>query len=325
MKMKKSRILIPIALFSLLLNHCQDPSVRFDPLSDEIDDDINIVVPDVIEPEDSIDDPHQMGVDCSSSNRNASIELIEITEIPIDLPTNHDLSEDMPPVRSQGDQGSCVAWATTYYMKSYQEKIQHRYDYVSFEDVMSPAFVYNQIKSSDDCSAGSAVVNALELLKEQGVNNWKDFPYSDTQCSNLPNDEQLIEAAQNKIKSYFQVGIPESNTDENYTLTNLIKTLVYQNNPIIITLGFSDLIFENRDGELIATSFSQNPTGGCGHAVLIVGYDNEMNAFKIVNSWGTGWGNEGYAWVHYNFFLSENDSDFEKGLTGAYIAYDEDE
>ena len=323
--MKKSRILIPIALFSLLLSHCQDPSVRFDPLTDEIDDDINIVVPDVIEPEDSIDDPHQMGVDCSSSNRNASIELIEITEIPIDLPTNHDLSEDMPPVRSQGNQGSCVAWATTYYMKSYQEKTQHKYDYVSFEDVMSPAFVYNQIKASDHCNAGSAVVNALELLKEQGVNNWKDFPYSDTQCSNLPNDDQLVVASQNKIKSYFLVGIPESNTDENYTLTNLIKTLVYQNNPIIVTLAFRDLIFENRDGELIATSFSQNPIGGCGHAVLIVGYDNEKNAFKIVNSWGTGWGNEGYGWVHYNFFLSENDSDFEQGLSGAYIAYDEDE
>lgn len=317
----KNKVLISIVLFSLLLSNCQEPSIEFNPPSQES----NIIVPDTLKPQESINDLEQKGIPCSSNLKNKNLtELIKVIEIPIDLPEFHDLSEDMPPVRSQGSQWCCTAWATTYYLKSYQEKIQHGYEYLTYENVMSPAFVYNQSKENEHCDSGSYIVNALEILKEYGVNNWKDFPYSDTQCTNLPDEELLNKASLNKIKEYFRVGIPESNSDVNYTLINLIKTLIYQKNPIVIALDWEDLIFENRNEELTATSFSQNPTDECPHAVLLVGYDNEMNAFKIINSWGTSWGNEGYAWIDYDFFLPIDDNDFIEGLQVAYIAYDED-
>jgi cathepsin L len=35
------------------------------------------------------------------------------------------------------------------------------------------------------------------------------------------------------------------------------------------------------------------------HAVVIVGWDNTKDAWLVRNSWGTGWGNDGYAWVKY--------------------------
>jgi len=62
----------------------------------------------------------------------------------------------------------------------------------------------------------------------------------------------------------------------------------------------------------------------CGHAMLIVGYDNTKNAFKIINSWGTNWGDNGYSWVNYNFFLPQDDVNYTAGFNGAYVAYDED-
>jgi len=319
----KNKILISIILFSLLLSNCQDDSyIRFKPLSDES----NIIVPDTIESQESINDPQQTGVACNYNFKSSSFtELIDIIEIPNDLPEDYDLSSDMPPVRSQGNQGSCVAWATSYYLKSYQEKIQYDYEYESYQDVMSPAFVYNQSKANNNCNSGSAIVDALDVLKELGANNWKDFPYSDAQCSNFPTEELLIRATQNKIKEYFQVGIPESNTDINYTLINLIKTLISEKNPIVVSLDWQDLIFETQNGETIATSFNQNSTDECGHAVLIVGYDNQINGFKFVNSWGTSYGNEGYGWISYDFFLPFDDVNFQEGLYEAYIAYDEDE
>lgn len=36
------------------------------------------------------------------------------------------------------------------------------------------------------------------------------------------------------------------------------------------------------------------------HAIVIVGWDDNKKAWLIRNSWGTGWGDQGYAWVKYN-------------------------
>jgi hypothetical protein len=40
--------------------------------------------------------------------------------------------------------------------------------------------------------------------------------------------------------------------------------------------------------------------------MVIAGYDDSKGpngAFRIINSWGTGWGGSGYAWIDYNFFF----------------------
>ena len=43
-----------------------------------------------------------------------------------------------------------------------------------------------------------------------------------------------------------------------------------------------------KEGETIST-----------HSVLIVGWDDAKGAWKIENSWGTGWGDKGFGWVAY--------------------------
>ncbi|KIZ07750.1 hypothetical protein MNEG_0195 [Monoraphidium neglectum] len=56
--------------------------------------------------------------------------------------------------------------------------------------------------------------------------------------------------------------------------------------------------------------FAKNPKGSYngpapnatfieGHAVLLVGYDNTRNAYLIKNSWGTDFGDGGFAWISY--------------------------
>ena len=304
-------------------------TVSCDPYLEFIPPNQNNVVPEVLEPEESEDDPQQTGVSCDvSHSRNTITELLDPIEIPDNLPNSYDLSHLMPPVRSQGGQGSCVSWATTYYLKSYQEKIQYNYEYTSYEEVMSPAYVYNQTKANENCNSGSSIAVALDLLKNQGVISWKKFPYSDDSCSMLPTASQLEKAEENRIEDYFAVGIPDTNTDPNYTLINLIKTLVSQDNPIIISIDIANMHFsylDNLTNDYIATGYSDDPEDGCGHAVLIVGYDDELNAFKFVNSWGTSWGNDGYAWIDYNFFLPPNEPDYIEGFSNAFIAYDKEE
>jgi hypothetical protein len=62
------------------------------------------------------------------------------------------------------------------------------------------------------------------------------------------------------------------------------------------------------------------------HAMIIGGYDDNKGpngAFRIVNSWSTNWGAAGYAWIDYNFFLSNFVSQLQNE-TNLYIAANAD-
>jgi C1A family cysteine protease len=53
-----------------------------------------------------------------------------------------------------------------------------------------------------------------------------------------------------------------------------------------------------------------------GHAIAAAGYDDDLEidgdkgALLIRNSWGTGWGAEGYAWMSYRYITSGLAQDF---------------
>ena len=38
------------------------------------------------------------------------------------------------------------------------------------------------------------------------------------------------------------------------------------------------------------------------HAMALVGYDEDRQAFRLINSWGPNWGDHGYAWIDYATF-----------------------
>lgn len=38
------------------------------------------------------------------------------------------------------------------------------------------------------------------------------------------------------------------------------------------------------------------------HAMVVVGYDDNKGAFKVLNSWGTSWGQGGFGWIAYSAF-----------------------
>ena len=49
--------------------------------------------------------------------------------------------------------------------------------------------------------------------------------------------------------------------------------------------------------------------------MVIVGYNDNRSAFKVLNSWGSDWGFDGYIWITYNHF--------KKVTYEAYIIYDD--
>jgi hypothetical protein len=39
-----------------------------------------------------------------------------------------------------------------------------------------------------------------------------------------------------------------------------------------------------------------------GHAMVLVGYSEPKQAFKLINSWGNTWGDDGFGWISYRAF-----------------------
>jgi hypothetical protein len=166
----------------------------------------------------------------------------------------------------------------------------------------SPTFVYNQCKVSTDCSDGcnfvtqNGKIGALDLLKEKGICTFSEMPFEyATYCNLLPNSTQILQAKSNKIKDYYRI----SSTDLNNP--SMVKGILYGGNPIIIGVK-TDAGFDNANQNFVWNNRIGNI--GRGHALLIIGYDDSKQAFKIMNSWGTTWGDNGYSWISYEF-LSE--------------------
>lgn len=255
------------------------------------------------------------GIDCENPSPDYSVSqdiLLENLEIPDDLPTEFDLNTLVPPVGNQGMQGSCVSWAVTYYTKSIQEKVQFNHEY-NTSTLMSPAYTYNQL-AKGTCG-GTSITQTLDLLKEQGTTGLDVFPYIENNCANLPNEEQTNLAINNKISDYKNLS--------GHNMVNEMKTLLVQLKPIIIS-AILDGEFGKRDTSGI-TAYREHKVdyknGRC-HAMTVVGYSDENNAFKVVNSWGTSWGDNGYVWIDYKAFENVLSNDDFRVITSAYVAFD---
>jgi len=187
-----------------------------------------------------------------------------------------------PPIGNQGNEGSCVAWASAYAVRSILKHAQSGGSYSTSTNIFSPEYVYNQIKLGS-CSAGSYPTTALNLIKSQGVSTWAVMPYSSTNgCSIQPNSTQKANAANYKISSYSRITISTSN----------LKAYINSGKAIMVA-GPVDNAFMNLKNTVLKTC---SGSGG-GHAYAVVGYDDAYSAFIVQNSWGTSWGVSGFGYI----------------------------
>jgi C1A family cysteine protease len=195
---------------------------------------------------------------------------------------------NMPPVGNQGGEGSCVAFSVGFATMSYYINKSQNGNY-SYAHLGSPEFLYNLCKFEGSCStAGSMYPKAFQVLKTKGIDTWLSMPYTDYECSQQPNSQQYANAANFKISSWGYTSINN---------TELIKRLLYSGHPVMVAINTYQSVY-NYNGGVYSSNYGQNYGG---HAVCIVGYNDSIGAYKIQNSWGNGWGENGCFWIQYGF------------------------
>ena len=230
------------------------------------------------------------------------------------LPRETDLSAHLPRPGSQGQQGSCVAWAVAYGLKAYQESVELGRPPMRPEHEFSPAYVYNQVIANrrDTQCTGISIPEALELLRTRGAATMADFPYDPRTCERLPSQRVHAAAERFRIADWGRTSLDELS----------MKNHLAAGTPVVISMcGGDDFkayrggVFRGDGQEVMTVNASGNPSCSVyGHAMLAVGYDDGLGAYKILNSWGDRWGEAGYAWMSYGAF--------ERQIKQAYVASD---
>ncbi|MCD6257691.1 hypothetical protein J7J45_06480, partial [Candidatus Aerophobetes bacterium] len=221
---------------------------------------------------------------------------------PVGLPSSVDNSSHLPPVKNQ-QLSDCVAWAFGYYYKTYQEWEEHEWDVTLPDHQFSPAFIYNQINGGVD--GGSTFSDAMSLICKMGCAPLSVCPY-DANCITWPTEEAYDEALpfRTDASNYLFIGSDTGIGD--------LKQYLSEGHIAVIGIhvwGNFDNISDYDNTYCVADKTGENRGG---HAVTVVGYDDNkvthdgIGAFKLVNSWGTGWGDNGFFWMSYEAVKSSD-------------------
>jgi cathepsin K len=206
-----------------------------------------------------------------------------------------DYSTDMPPVGAQNLDGAGVAWAAAYY-KSYQERKEHGWGIGSNpSQAVSPYFLFNN-------GGGFSFPFSGELLTNYGAPLTSSFGTYDVDTT----DGTLLEAASYKASGYKPLFLNQTSSLGKYknNLDTLKNWLANGDLFVLIVPVYTD--FETYTSgvynhQLVKTVSSKDNKPNSYQAICVVGYDDTLNAFHAINSWGTDWGNSGYCWLDYTF------------------------
>lgn len=226
----------------------------------------------------------------------------QLYESSIELPPSVDLSSKFPVPHSKGQSGqnNCVPWAVAYALKSGQENIARNWGVDTDEHIFSPSYVYNQLNNGSKDN-GVTIDAVMGLIVDQGVCSIKSFPYVASDWTTQPTQQQVAEAAKYKADGYNTViGVDN------------IKRHLAGNDGVVIgiyVLDQFDLIHSGMPESDWPSPIFDDPTSPqrinkdgtiASHALCLVGYDDNLEAFKFINSWGNNKGNNGYGWIAYN-------------------------
>lgn len=230
-----------------------------------------------------------------------------ISKASLSLPGTINLTPWFSPIEDQGQLGSCTANAGVGILEYFERRAFGKHIDAS------RLFLY---KATRDLlhwtgDTGAYLRSTMEAMTVFGVPPEEYWPYRIANFDVEPSAFCFSFAKNYQAISYFTLDPAGTDTG---ALLNQIKTCLAAGIPSMFGFTcYNSLYQANSTGKIPYPANGEYVVGG--HAIVVAGYDDTMEitntnngqkttgAFLIRNSWGTGWGNNGYGWLPYKFVL----------------------
>lgn len=216
------------------------------------------------------------------------------------MPDVFDLSVDpsQPPIYNQGELGSCTAQAIASAIQFERRDQKAKKDFIP-----SRLFIYfneRVMEGSVLYDSGAMIRDGIKSVVSLGVCDEEKWPYNIEKFTRKPRLTCYKEALKHKTVLYRRVP------------RDLIsfKSAIYERNLVIF--GFA--VYESFMGQYtsetgVATLPGSNEKLLGGHAVAAVGWNDNTGHIIVRNSWGEGWGSNGFFYLPYEYITNDNLSD----------------
>jgi len=207
------------------------------------------------------------------------------------LPDKVDLRKKCSPIVNQGALGSCTANAIVSGLREYL-LINKETTWLQ----LSRLFLYYQERLMEDSvseDSGAMIRDGMKVLNQIGVCPETDWPYDISTFTNQPTEKMVADAAPYKVKEYHRI-----------TSLAQLKAALAEGLPVVIGID----VYESFESDDVASTgivpmpdTSKEELLG-GHAVLVVGYDDDKSQLIVRNSWGITFGDLGYFYLPYDYY-----------------------
>jgi C1A family cysteine protease len=225
-----------------------------------------------------------------------------------------DLSQWCSPIEDQQTIGSCTAQAGVGLLEYYEKRAYGRHLDAS------RLFLYKTTRNLLGWTGdtGAWLRTAMQAMVVFGVPPEKHLPYNISNYDDEPSAFCYSFAQNYKSIRYFRL---DNAGFTGAKLLKRIKGFLKAGYPSMF--GFTVYNFGNENGEIAYPGQFDSAKGG--HAVVAIGYDDarkigaDTGALKIRNSWGTGWGEDGYGWLPYSYVENGLAVDFWSLFKADYV------
>lgn len=212
-----------------------------------------------------------------------------------------DLKPFCPMPQHQGAIGSCTGWSTGYgamtILRAMQRGWAGKTDTIT-QNALSALYLYNQARIGS-CAGGAYISKAASLAKEEGSVLSARFDRFKNNCEIVPSVADSLAALPNRVKDFLTLF---SSTTSGPTKIEKVRLSLARRAPVVVGVQL-------RKNFTACTAVAPywEPTLGDttymgGHAMVVIGYDDGKQAFELLNSWGTQWGDGGFGWIRYTDF-----------------------